>query len=136
MAPALAAVRALPGVRTAVWTPALGGARRRPIRCCRAMRAGHVPERSGDITLGPGAVLDLRPRHGIPNGGNATTHGSSNDYDQHVPLVFLGAPFAPGRVRTRRHAGRCRADTRRHGGLPMPGVEGRALDEAAARSAQ
>ena len=30
-------------------------------------------------------------------GGTGTTHGSPNACDQHVPLVFPGSAFAPGR---------------------------------------
>ena len=31
-------------------------------------------------------------------GGNVASHGSGNDYDSHVPLIFYGAGVRPGRV--------------------------------------
>jgi hypothetical protein len=125
MAPALAAVRALPGVRTAVWTPALASLDATdPV--IRAMQAGFVPDRSGDITLAPAPYWILVPGRN-PNGGNATTHGSSNDYDQHVPLVFLGAPFAAGRVRDAASPADAAPTLAATVGLTFTGVEGRPL---------
>lgn len=49
------------------------------------------PARSGDAWLipRPGVILSEDPRRG-------TTHGSQNEADVHVPLVFVGAPFPPG----------------------------------------
>ena len=96
----------------------------------RAMQAGFVPDRSGDITLAPAPYWIFVPGRN-PNGGNATTHGSSNEYDQHVPLVFLGAPFAPWTRPRRRHP---RRRSRRRwpppSGSTYDGVEGRALAAA------
>jgi len=52
---------------------------------------GYNPERSGDI------VLILKP-FAVPVGrSDATTHGSPYTYDTHVPVLFFGAPFMPGR---------------------------------------
>jgi hypothetical protein len=52
-------------------------------------------ERSGDAFLVPrkGVII-----HGDP--GRGTGHGSHHEYDIHVPLVFWGGPFAPGRSET------------------------------------
>jgi len=41
-------------------------------------------------------VVTLRP-YNIWWSDNVASHHSPHDYDTHVPLVFLGAPFAPGR---------------------------------------
>ncbi len=52
---------------------------------------GFNAERSGDV------VLVYKP-YIIPVGGKAgTTHGSPYSYDTHVPVIFYGAPFVPGR---------------------------------------
>ncbi len=51
------------------------------------------PARSGDATLIPklGVLMHWDP-------GRGSGHGSPYEPDTHVPLVFLGGPFAPGRV--------------------------------------
>lgn len=40
------------------------------------------------VTLSPGNILDYPI---------VATHGSPHRYDSHVPIVFMGSPFAPGR---------------------------------------
>ena len=51
------------------------------------------PARSGDATLipKPGVLMHWDP-------GRGTGHGSPYEPDTHVPLIFLGGPFAPGRI--------------------------------------
>ena len=44
----------------------------------------------------PAAVVTLREGD-IYNYPIVATHGSPHDYDSHVPLIFYGAPFRPGR---------------------------------------
>lgn len=52
---------------------------------------GFNGERSGDV------VLVFKP-FSIPVGGKVgTTHGTPYSYDTHVPVMFYGAPFQPGR---------------------------------------
>ena len=52
---------------------------------------GFNAERSGDV------VLVQKPFQ-IPGGGKGgTTHGAPFAYDTHVPILFYGAPFKPGR---------------------------------------
>ena len=52
---------------------------------------GFNAERSGDV------VLVQKPFQ-IPGGGRGgTTHGAPFSYDTHVPILFYGAPFKPGR---------------------------------------
>lgn len=52
---------------------------------------GFNAERSGDV------VLVQKPFQ-IPGGGRGgTTHGTPYSYDTHVPILFYGAPFKPGR---------------------------------------
>jgi predicted AlkP superfamily pyrophosphatase or phosphodiesterase len=56
---------------------------------CRAAAASHFPGRSGDFILVP------KPNWITVDTG--TTHGSSNHYDQRVPVVFIGSGIRPGR---------------------------------------
>lgn len=131
VAPALAAIRAVPGVRTAVWTPALAAlSPADPV--VRAIQAGFVPDRSGDITLAPAPYWIFVPGRN-PNGGNATTHGSSNEYDQHVPLIFLGAPFPAGRSADAATPADAAPTLAATVGLAFDGVEGRVLAAASRR---
>lgn len=51
---------------------------------------GYNAERSGDI------VLVYKP-YTISWGATGTTHGSPYSYDSHIPVLFYGAPFKPGR---------------------------------------
>ncbi len=44
----------------------------------------------------PTAIVTLREGN-IYNYPIIATHGSAHDYDSHVPLLFYGAPFKPGR---------------------------------------
>ncbi len=91
------------------------------------------PARSGDATLipKPGVLMHWDP-------GRGTGHGSPYEPDTHVPLIFLGGPFAPGRID---------GDTTPYDlaptlaallAVPMPAATGRALGPppAAAAAAQ
>jgi hypothetical protein len=52
---------------------------------------GYNPERGGDM------VLILKP-YSIPSAAKTgTTHGSPYTYDTHIPVLFHGTAFAPGR---------------------------------------
>jgi predicted AlkP superfamily pyrophosphatase or phosphodiesterase len=51
---------------------------------------GYNAERSGDI------VLVYKP-YVIPWGASGTTHGSPYSYDAHIPVLFYGPSFKPGR---------------------------------------
>jgi predicted AlkP superfamily pyrophosphatase or phosphodiesterase len=44
-------------------------------------------------------VVTLAPYNysGVAGAGTGATHGSPYDYDAHVPVIFYGAPFKPGR---------------------------------------
>ena len=77
----------------------------------RAAALSHFPGESGDI------VVVLKPNW-IGTDTSTTTHGSMNAYDQHVPVVFWGAPFKAGPLRDARLSGRSRANARgaRQGG--------------------
>jgi arylsulfatase A-like enzyme len=130
----VAAIRAFPGVRDAVWGPALD-ARDAADPLVRAIRASYVPDRSGDFTLAPAPYYILVPGRN-PEGGSATTHGSSNDYDQHVPLVFYGRPFAAGHRRDLATPADAAPTLAATVGLRMAGVDGRVLPAAASSRAR
>lgn len=135
VAPALTALRALPGVGAAVWNGALETSPEGiSPELLAAVRASHVPGRSGDITIlpQPGWIFVLG---NSPNGGDGTTHGSPHVYDQHVPLVFLGAAFRPGHYGTRVTPADVAPTLAATVGLPIRDVEGRPLTEAVARRA-
>jgi len=130
IAPALAALRAMPGVAAAIWTPDLAHLTGLPPAMLAAVRASHVPGRSGDITIVPAPNWILVPGTD-PAGGTGTTHGSLHAYDQHVPLVFLGAPFAPGRYQTAATPADAAPTLAATVGLAITGVEGRPLTASA-----
>lgn len=135
VAPALAALRALPGIGAAVWNGGLDGPQEGiSPELLAAVRASHVPERSGDITIlpQPGWIFVLGNN---PNGGDGTTHGSPHEYDQHVPLVFLGGAFTPGHYGTRVTPADVAPTLAAMIGMPMRDVEGRPLTDAVARRA-
>jgi hypothetical protein len=44
------------------------------------------------------AMVTLQPYH-YWRGVTYATHGSPHDYDSHVPVIFVGAPFRPGTYR-------------------------------------
>ncbi len=69
-------------------------------------RSEFDPARSGDATLfpKPGVLMRWDP-------GRGTGHGSRYELDTHVPLIFPGGPFAPGRIE---------ADTTPYGLGPTP----------------
>jgi predicted AlkP superfamily pyrophosphatase or phosphodiesterase len=52
---------------------------------------GFHPERSGDV------VLVQKPFHLPGTAAAGTTHGSPYSYDTHVPVLFFGTGFKPGR---------------------------------------
>ena len=79
--------------------------------------------------IAPTAVVTLRP--GSIYAGNVATHGTPHDEDSHVPLLFVGEAFAPGR-----HDGFVRtvdlAATLAHalGVRPLERLDGRVLVDA------
>ena len=56
----------------------------------RAAALSFHPDESGDV------VVVLKPNW-IGTNTSAATHGSSRWYDQHVPVIFMGAAIKPGR---------------------------------------
>jgi hypothetical protein len=91
-----------------------------------AIRASHVPDRSGDLVVTP-APHWIFVVGASPNGGDGTTHGSPHPYDQHVPVVFLGPSFAAGRYAERASPADVAPTLAATVGMPISGVEGRVL---------
>lgn len=133
MAPALAALRAMPGIGAAIWNGALDGPGDGVApEMLAAIRAAYVPGRSGDITIVPAPQWILILGNN-PDGGDGTTHGSPHAYDQHVPVVFMGRPFPAGRYSGRVTPADVAPTLAGTLGLPMPDVEGRPLSHGATR---
>jgi hypothetical protein len=91
--PVLASLERLPGVLRAMPSAGLEAARDSADPVVRAAALSHVPGRSGQIVIVP------QPYY-IVGGADATTHGTQNPYDQHVPLIFFGAGVVAGQYAT------------------------------------
>jgi predicted AlkP superfamily pyrophosphatase or phosphodiesterase len=91
--PILAALSTTPGIERVfpAWDLAAKRDSTDPIE--RAAALSFHPDESGDV------VVVLKPNW-IGTNTSAATHGSSRWYDQHVPVIFLGAAIKPGRYST------------------------------------
>jgi Type I phosphodiesterase / nucleotide pyrophosphatase len=63
-----------------------------------ALRRGHFPERSGDVTF------VLKPFAVLGDEESGTTHGQPYAYDNQVPMVLFGKGVRPGLFRLQAHA--------------------------------
>jgi len=70
-------------------------------------------------------VVIPRPYYVI-GGSDATTHGTHQAYDQHVPLIFFGAGVKPGRYQTPSTPADLAPTMAARVGLEMPGTDGEA----------
>lgn len=127
-----AAVRRVPGIERVFAARELRAGRTSSDAALRAAAYGHHPARSGDLMALP------RPYWFFVTGptadsGDATTHGTPYDYDTHVPLIFFGAPFAPGRHGEPVTPADLAPTLAATIGLAMPGADGRVLASALAR---
>jgi len=116
--------RAVPGVLRADLFPDVAGADTAtdPI----ARRWSHMIPRD----LPYFAVVTLRPGNYWGRGSYAQ-HGSPHDQDSHVPVIFYGAPFRPGRYATfARTADIAPTLARVLGATPSEPLDGHALTEA------
>jgi predicted AlkP superfamily pyrophosphatase or phosphodiesterase len=89
----------------------------------RAAALSHHPQESGDI------VVVLKPNW-IGTNTSTTTHGSAQPYDQHVPVLFLGPAFKPGRYSTPASPADLAPTLAAAIKLAMPGIDGKVLKEA------
>jgi predicted AlkP superfamily pyrophosphatase or phosphodiesterase len=121
--PLIEAVGKIPGVLR-VWSAHDLASKRQssdPIE--RAAALGHHPEESGDVIV-------VLWRNWIGTNTSAATHGSAHWYDQHVPVIFMGAPFKPGRYTTLASPADLAPTMAALIKLPMPDIDGRALTDA------
>ncbi|MDP1571323.1 MAG: alkaline phosphatase family protein [Vicinamibacterales bacterium] len=129
---ALEAIRQIPGIEAAFESRTIAGARQDADPLVRAAAHSHHPGQSGDLVAIP------RPYWFFVTGptaesGSAATHGTHHDYDVAVPLIFMGAPFAPGRYDEPASPADLAPTLAATIDLPMPGVDGRVLERARRR---
>lgn len=121
--PLVAAVSKMPGVLRVFSSRGLDSKRASSDPIERAAALSHHVEESGDV------VVVLRPNW-IGTNTSAATHGSANEYDQHVPVVFLGTVFKPGRYTTPASPADLAPTLAAAVKLAMPGTDGRVLNDA------
>jgi hypothetical protein len=95
-------------------------------RVIRAAALSYVPERGGDLVLvtDPDWLLIGR------NVTNAASHGTSHDYDQHVPLLLFGGAIRAGHLADRATPADIAPTLASLVNVRMAGAEGRVLKEA------
>jgi arylsulfatase A-like enzyme len=118
----LAVVRGTPGVTAAFSTDQLRDPAGTTDPVARAAALSHFPGRSGQLVL--------VPKRNWINSSAGTTHGSLNDYDQHVPVVLYGAGIRPGNYDRAVTPADIAPTLAALLGLAMPAAEGRPLTEA------
>jgi len=92
----------------------------------RAWRLSYVPGRSGDFLFSP-------RRNWIVRSGSGTTHGSSHDYAQRVPLILYGGMIRPGRYSAASTPADLAPTFAALTGIKLPRAQGRVLVEALVR---
>jgi predicted AlkP superfamily pyrophosphatase or phosphodiesterase len=99
----------------------------------QAARRSYFPGRSGDLLIipKPNWIFVSDDKTIIP--GNATTHGTNNDYDQRVPLILFGGGIAKGRYETAVTPADIAPTLARLCGISLPTATGHPLDEALPR---
>ena len=125
LAPAIEALGKLPGVLRVLPSEGLERKRSSRDRVIRAAALSYVPGRSGQMVVVP-------RRYFLMSSATArgTTHGTMQDYDQRVPLVFLGRPFKRGRYDALSSPADLAPTLAATIGLPIRGMDGRARREA------
>jgi len=115
--PVLASLERLPGVLRAMPSSGLEAERDSKDPVVRAAALSHIAGRSGQIVIVP------RPYY-IVGGSDATTHGTHNPYDQHVPLIFFGSGVVAGHYDTPSTPADLTPTLASRIGLQMPGADG------------
>jgi predicted AlkP superfamily pyrophosphatase or phosphodiesterase len=121
--PLLAAVSQLPGVLRVFPGHELESKRESEDPIERAAALSHHPEESGEVVV----VLG---RNWIGTNTSAATHGSAHSYDQHVPVIFMGSAFKPGRYTTPASPADLAPTLASLIRLAMPDIDGRVLSNA------
>jgi hypothetical protein len=122
LGPVLTALEQLPGVARALPSAGLERQRSSPDPIVRAAALSYVPGRSGQIVIVP------KPYY-IIGSADGTTHGTHQEYDQHVPLIFFGTGVRAGHFQTPTSPADLTPTLASRIGLPMPGVDGVALTD-------
>lgn len=117
LAPVTAALERIPGIARAIPSAGLERQRSSSDPILRAAALSHVPGRSGQIVVIP------KPFYVI-GGSDATTHGTHQNYDQHVPLIFFGTGVKAGRYQTPSTPADLAPTLASRIGLAMPGTDG------------
>jgi hypothetical protein len=113
------ALERVPGVARALPSTGLERQRDSADMLVRAAALSHVPGRSGEIVVVPQPFF-------VIGGSDATTHGTHQAYDQHVPLIFFGAGVRAGHYQTPTTPADLAPTLASRIHLPMPGTDGTA----------
>ena len=121
--PLIAAVTKMPGVARVFSSSGLDAKRGSEDPNERAAALSFHPEESGDV------IVVLKPNW-IGTNTSAATHGSAQWYDQHVPVILMGAGVRPGRYRAEASPADIAPTLGATVKLRMNGIDGRVLSEA------
>jgi predicted AlkP superfamily pyrophosphatase or phosphodiesterase len=124
--PLLAALRRQPGVDRVMTAAGLASRRNSADVLERAAALSYHPDESGDV------VVILKPTW-IGTNTSAATHGSAQWYDQHVPVIFVGAGVKPGRYTSAASPADLAPTLASTIALPMNDIDGRVLVDALRR---
>jgi predicted AlkP superfamily pyrophosphatase or phosphodiesterase len=127
--PLIDGLSALPGVLRVLPASSVDHQRSSSDPIVRAAAFSYAPGRSGDVLIVP------KP-YWIMTNSSATTHGTFHPYDQHVPVILLGKPFKAGYYRDAASPADIMPTFASLIGLPMPGVDGKALEVARSNHTQ
>lgn len=117
--PLIDAVQKMPGVDRVMPSAGLEKKRASQDPRERAAAISHYPGESGDAVV-------IYKMQWVSTNTSAATHGSMQRYDQHVPVIFLGRPFKPGRYSQPASPADLAPTLASLIKLNMPGVDGRA----------
>lgn len=118
----LAALKTQPGVADAFHAQQLANPRVAQSDLQKAAALSFYPGRSGDFVLVP-APFWLAAAAG-------TTHGSANDYDKRVPVVFMGAGIKKGKLAVAASPADVAPTLAKIVGVTMKSAQGHVLNEA------
>ncbi len=121
----LAAVKKTAGVAEALDSSEIADPSKAKDPLRKAAALSYFPGRSGDI--------QVSPKPNWIQGALGTNHGSTNDYDQRVPLVFYGAGIKPGTYDQAASPADMAPTMAALIGVKMPKAEGTARTEAFAK---
>jgi hypothetical protein len=96
----------------------------------QAAARSYFPGRSGDLEVIPKPNWILVTDARAVATGSATTHGTSHGYDQHVPIILLGAGIQPGKYSSAASPADIAPTLAFLCGVSLPRADGRVLSEA------